>query len=101
MRYLVLASDYDGTLATDGVVDDETVRAVERLVHSGRKLILVTGRELPDLESVFSRLDLFLSVSSRKTARCSTIRLRAKSELSLSARRSVSSTIFENAVCRT
>jgi hydroxymethylpyrimidine pyrophosphatase-like HAD family hydrolase len=58
MRYLVLASDYDGTLAHDGVVDEETVRALERLIHSGRRLILVTGRELPDLQSVFPRLDL-------------------------------------------
>jgi hydroxymethylpyrimidine pyrophosphatase-like HAD family hydrolase len=58
MRYLALASDYDGTLAHDGVVDDATVRAVERLIHSGRKFILVTGRELPDLQSVFPRLDL-------------------------------------------
>jgi len=58
VRYLALASDYDGTLARDGVVNDATLRAIERLIHSGRKLILVTGRELPDLQSVFPRLDL-------------------------------------------
>ncbi len=58
MRYLTLASDYDGTLAHDGVVNDSTIAAIERLVHSGRTLILVTGRELPELESVFPRLDL-------------------------------------------
>ncbi|HEX4769973.1 MAG TPA: HAD-IIB family hydrolase [Bryobacteraceae bacterium] len=58
MRYLALASDYDGTLAHDGVVDDDTIHALERLIHSGRKLILVTGRELPELESVFPRIDL-------------------------------------------
>jgi HAD superfamily hydrolase (TIGR01484 family) len=58
MRYLALASDYDGTLAHNGVVDDAALRAIERLVHSGRKFILVTGRELPDLQSVFPRLDL-------------------------------------------
>jgi HAD superfamily hydrolase (TIGR01484 family) len=58
MRYLALASDYDGTLAHDGVVDETTIRALERLIHSGRSLILVTGRELPDLQSVFPRLDL-------------------------------------------
>jgi hydroxymethylpyrimidine pyrophosphatase-like HAD family hydrolase len=58
MRYLALASDYDGTLAHNGVVDDATIRAVERLLHSGRSFILVTGRELPDLQSVFPRLDL-------------------------------------------
>jgi hydroxymethylpyrimidine pyrophosphatase-like HAD family hydrolase/energy-coupling factor transporter ATP-binding protein EcfA2 len=58
MRYLALASDYDGTLAHDGVVDEATLRAVERLIHSGRRLILVTGRELHDLQSIFPRLDL-------------------------------------------
>ena len=58
MRYIALASDYDGTLAHDGVVDEETIRALQRLVHSGRKLILVTGRELPDLQAIFPQLDL-------------------------------------------
>lgn len=58
MRYLALASDYDGTLAHDGAVDEATEQALERLVRSVRKLILVTGRELEDLRSVFPRLDL-------------------------------------------
>lgn len=59
MRYAALATDYDGTLAWDGVVVPETVEALERFRRSGRKLILVTGRELEDLRFVFSRLDLF------------------------------------------
>lgn len=59
MRYVALASDYDGTLAHDSHVSDETLGALQRLRQSGRRLILVTGRELTDLESVFSRLDLF------------------------------------------
>ncbi len=59
MRYLALACDYDGTLAADGRVGDETVAALERLRVSGRKLILVTGRELNDLFSVFSHTQLF------------------------------------------
>jgi HAD superfamily hydrolase (TIGR01484 family) len=59
MRYLALACDYDGTLATDGRVGDETVAALERLRVSGRRLILVTGRELDDLLSVFSHTHLF------------------------------------------
>ena len=58
MRYLALAADYDGTLAQDGVVSDATIRAIERLLHSGRNFILVTGRELRDLRAVFPRLDL-------------------------------------------
>jgi len=59
MRYVALACDYDGTLAHDGTVADETVVALERLRESGRKLILVTGRQLDDLMRVFARLDLF------------------------------------------
>jgi HAD superfamily hydrolase (TIGR01484 family) len=58
MRYLALASDYDGTLAQDGVVSDATIRAIERFLHSGRRFILVTGRELEDLRGVFPRIDL-------------------------------------------
>lgn len=59
MRFHALATDYDGTLAHDGVVDDETIGALERARKSGRRLILVTGRELPELQSLFPRLDLF------------------------------------------
>jgi hypothetical protein len=59
MRYLVLASDYDGTLACDGVVDDLVAAALERCRASGRRNVLVTGRELADLKQTFRRLDLF------------------------------------------
>lgn len=59
MRYYALACDYDGTLALHGQVDDQTISALERLRNSGRKLILVTGRELDDLIRVFPRLELF------------------------------------------
>lgn len=57
MRYLALASDYDGTLAHDGHVDEPTLAAVRRLRESGRKFILVTGRELPELQATFPELD--------------------------------------------
>ncbi len=59
MRYLVLACDFDGTVATDGTVRDETLAALQRLRDSGRKLILVTGREIDDLLKVFPRIDIF------------------------------------------
>jgi HAD superfamily hydrolase (TIGR01484 family) len=54
-----LATDYDGTLAQNGVVDEATANALIAFRRSGRRLLLVTGRELPDLERVFSRFDLF------------------------------------------
>jgi hydroxymethylpyrimidine pyrophosphatase-like HAD family hydrolase len=59
MRYLALACDYDGTLARDGHVDEPTLAALDRLLDSGRKLLLVTGRELPELRDVFPQLKLF------------------------------------------
>jgi len=59
MRYLVLCCDYDGTIAQGGRVDEPTVAALEKLRESGRKLILVTGREMDDLRRVTTRLDLF------------------------------------------
>jgi HAD superfamily hydrolase (TIGR01484 family) len=59
VNYVALASDYDGTLAHAGIVSTRVTEALERLRHSGRKLILVTGRELPELQQVFPRLDLF------------------------------------------
>lgn len=68
MRYLALACDYDGTLAADGRVDDETLAALERLRISSRKLILVTGRELPDLLSVFPNLYVFDSIVAENGA---------------------------------
>jgi HAD superfamily hydrolase (TIGR01484 family) len=58
-RYLALCCDFDGTIAHDGVVSDEMVRALERVAASGRRLVLVTGRELDDLRRVFPRLDVF------------------------------------------
>ena len=59
MRHVVLASDYDGTLATDGRVPESTLEALERVRESGRKLLLITGRELDDLLRVFPRVGLF------------------------------------------
>src|SRR5688500_11291337 len=59
MRYFALATDYDGTLAHDGVVSSATITALEQLRATGRKLILVTGREMADLLRVFQRIDLF------------------------------------------
>ena len=59
MRYLALATDYDATLATDGAVAGDTVDALRRLAASGRKLILVTGRQLDDVTSVFPDVTLF------------------------------------------
>jgi len=53
MQYYALATDYDGTLAHDGHVEAATLESCRKLCASERKLILVTGRELPDLQKTF------------------------------------------------
>src|SRR6266481_4468234 len=62
MYFMALASDYDGTLAEDGRVAPAALEALDLLRQSGRKLVLVTGRELPDLQEVFPELDRFTLV---------------------------------------
>src|SRR5262249_52965726 len=59
MRYHGLACDYDGTLAHDGRVSEPTLAALDRLRATGRKLILVTGRELDDLFAIFPEAKRF------------------------------------------
>ena len=59
MRYIALCTDYDGTLATEGKVFPETAAALERLLAAKRRLILVTGRELDELQTVCPYLGLF------------------------------------------
>jgi len=59
MRYHVLATDYDGTLAHNGCVNDLIIETLKRFLASGRRLVMVTGRELPDLMQSFPHLDLF------------------------------------------
>jgi hydroxymethylpyrimidine pyrophosphatase-like HAD family hydrolase len=59
MKYQVLATDYDGTIAHDGVVDDATIEALRRVRGAGLRLILVTGRELVSLFDTFAHPDVF------------------------------------------
>ncbi|WP_284215344.1 MULTISPECIES: HAD-IIB family hydrolase, partial [Alphaproteobacteria] len=59
MYFLALAVDYDGTIAESGHVAPETFEALSRLRDSGRKLLLVTGREIVDLQHACSNLEVF------------------------------------------
>ncbi|TPI35030.1 HAD-IIB family hydrolase [Mesorhizobium sp. B3-2-1] len=68
MYFIALATDYDGTLAHDGAVSKKTLAALERFKKSGRKLLLVTGRELPDLKRVFPDVRLFDKVVAENGA---------------------------------
>ena len=59
MPYTTIATDYDGTLAHDGQVDEETIEALTRARAAGFRLVMVTGRELDDLFSTFPETALF------------------------------------------
>ena len=59
MKYRALATDYDGTIAHDGRVDEPTLEALRRARTAGLRLIMVTGRELTDLFNTFDGIDLF------------------------------------------
>src|SRR5262245_66326642 len=59
MRFLVLATDYDGTLAKNGHVEEPVWTAIRRLREAGRRAVLVTGRELEDLQAICPHLDMF------------------------------------------
>jgi HAD superfamily hydrolase (TIGR01484 family) len=68
MYFMALALDYDGTIAHEGIVSKSTVKALKRFKDSGRKLLLVTGRELPDLKRVFPGLGIFDKVVAENGA---------------------------------
>ncbi len=59
MRYRVLATDYDGTIAHHGAVPNDVVESLKALKASGRVLLLVTGRELDELKLLFPEHTLF------------------------------------------
>lgn len=62
VRYRALATDYDGTLATEGRVGARTLAALDRLREASVRLVLVTGRRLDDLAQVFPGVDRFDAV---------------------------------------
>jgi hypothetical protein len=59
LRFRALATDYDNTLATGGTVEPAVLRGLGRLKDTGRRLVLVTGRELDDLRRICPDLGLF------------------------------------------
>ena len=59
MRFRVLACDYDGTVASQGVLAAETVDSLHRLRESGRRVVLVTGRILDELLDICDDVEVF------------------------------------------
>ena len=52
MKFSVLALDYDGTLARDGILDKHVKDAIAEVRSRGIAVIIVTGRILSDLQRV-------------------------------------------------
>ncbi|HET9991328.1 MAG TPA: HAD family hydrolase, partial [Kofleriaceae bacterium] len=59
MRYHALAADFDGTLAHHGRIADATWQALRELKASGRKVVMVTGRELDELLALLEDVEVF------------------------------------------
>lgn len=65
---MALATDFDGTLAHDGIASPDVLESLRRLRKSGRRLVLVTGRVLEDLRAALTDLDLFDAVVAENGA---------------------------------
>lgn len=59
MRWKAFATDFDGTIATDGTVDEATIESLRNLRAAGVPVLLVTGREMKDFAHALTILDLF------------------------------------------
>jgi phosphoglycolate phosphatase (TIGR01487 family) len=57
--FQMLATDYDGTIATDGAITNETEKALLQAKEAGFLLALVTGREFDDLLRVCQQIKIF------------------------------------------
>jgi hypothetical protein len=68
MKLAAVALDYDGTIATDGVMDPGVRDAIAQLRLHGIAVLLVTGRRLPDLINVAGNLDCFNGVVAENGA---------------------------------
>jgi hypothetical protein len=56
MKFNVLALDYDGTIAKDGVLDPDVRSAIAEARNQGIAVVIVTGRILADLERAAGNL---------------------------------------------
>src|SRR5512138_3044088 len=59
MKLSVLALDYDGTIAVEGVLDGDVRRAIGAAREHGVVVALVTGRRLEDLRRAAGDLSCF------------------------------------------
>ena len=63
-----VATDYDGTLAHNGVVAQGTLDALYRARTGGLRLLMITGRQVSDLLSTFAHPTLFDAIVAENGA---------------------------------
>jgi hydroxymethylpyrimidine pyrophosphatase-like HAD family hydrolase len=68
MRFGVLALDYDGTIAQDGVLDPDVRQAILEVRAHGVTVVIVTGRILDDLRRLMGDLRLVDAVVAENGA---------------------------------
>ncbi len=68
MKFSVLALDYDGTIAREGVLDPAVRARIKDIRASGITVVLVTGRILGDLRRVMGDLRLFDAIVAENGA---------------------------------
>src|ERR1044071_7113499 len=68
MRYHVLAADYDEAPGPAGRIAATTWSAWRRVCDSGRKFVLVTGRELEDVLALIREPELFARIVAENGA---------------------------------
>jgi len=68
MKFGVLALDYDGTVASDGLLHPEVRAAIEEVRARGIVVIIVTGRILSDLKRVAGNLNFVDAVVAENGA---------------------------------
>jgi len=68
MKLGAVALDYDGTIATEGVMDSGVRDAIAQLRLHGIAVVLATGRRLYDLKAVAGNLECFNAVVAENGA---------------------------------
>jgi hydroxymethylpyrimidine pyrophosphatase-like HAD family hydrolase len=68
LKFGILAVDYDGTIARDGVLDPDVRTAIEELRATGIAVVLATGRILDQLRSLIGDLRLFDAIVAENGA---------------------------------
>src|SRR5579871_3732047 len=58
-KFAILVCDYDGTLATGETAGSQVIEALMSASEAGTRLVLATGRELPDIRRVLPEIELF------------------------------------------